>query len=52
MIGVLMKRWPFTMAEVREQAYRRALEHAGYMPGSVEIAVERDREWIKKGRDK
>ena len=36
----------------REQAYRRALKHAGYMPVSVEMAVERDHEWIKKGRDK
>jgi hypothetical protein len=47
--GVLVKRRPFTIAEAREQGYRRALEHAGYTPGSVEIAVKRDRDWIDRG---
>ena len=50
MIGVLVKRWPFTMAEAREQAYRRALKHAGYLPHSIDLAVEKDRQWIKRGK--
>jgi hypothetical protein len=36
-------------ARAREAAYRRALEHAGYAPGSVQMAIERDRDWIRKG---
>lgn len=36
-------------ARAREAAYRRALEHAGYTLGSVQMAVERDRDWIEKG---
>ena len=47
--GVLVERRPFTIAEAREQGYRRALEHAGYTPGSVEIAVKRNRDWIDRG---
>ena len=30
----------------RELAYRRALEHAGYLPQSIEIAVAKDRQWL------
>ena len=33
----------------REKAYRRALKQAGYLPQSVDIMVERDRDWIDRG---
>ena len=33
----------------REEAYRRALKQAGYLPQSVDIMVERDRDWIQSG---
>lgn len=33
----------------RHRAFRRALRHAGYLPGSVELAVARDREWLDTG---
>lgn len=36
----------------RERAYRRALIRAGFMPGSVELAVNRDREWIDTGQER
>lgn len=38
------------LPRVREEAFRRALVHAGYLPASVEIAVGKEREWIEKGR--
>ena len=31
---------------IREHAYRRALRAAGYMPKSIEIMLERDKEYI------
>lgn len=39
-------------ARMRREGYRRALEHrARYVPGSVELALEADREWIEgRGR--
>ena len=52
MSGVLVKRWPFTEAEVREQAYRHALKYAGYLPRSIDVAVEKNREFIKTGKSK
>ena len=52
MIGVLVKRWPFTHAEAREQAYRRALRLAGFLPHSIDVMVDRDRNWIERGQDK
>ena len=33
----------------RERAYRRALEATGHTPGSVEIMVAKDRDWIDSG---
>lgn len=33
----------------REAAYRRALEATGHTPGSVEIMLAKDREWIESG---
>lgn len=33
---------------IRERAFRRGLEHAGYLPRSVELAVEDERDWIEK----
>lgn len=39
----------FIAAVGREEGYRRALKRAGYTPGSVDLAVERDREWIERG---
>ena len=38
------------VARAREAGYRRALEAAGYLPQSVDIMVERDRDWIGRGR--
>lgn len=35
----------------RERGYRRALEQAGYTPGSIDHAVAIDREWIDTGND-
>lgn len=35
----------------RERAYRRALQQAGYTPGSIERAVAWDKEWIETGDD-
>ena len=34
----------------RYRAFRRALRHAGYTPGSVQLAVARDREWLESGK--
>lgn len=31
---------------IREHAYRRALKAAGYLPQSIEIMLERDKEYI------
>lgn len=31
---------------IREHAYRRALKAAGYMPKSIEIMLDRDREYL------
>jgi hypothetical protein len=36
-------------ARGREAGYRRALKHAGYLPQSIDLAVDKDREWIEKG---
>ena len=36
----------------RELAYRRALIRAGYMRESVDIMVERDRDWIDNGGER
>ena len=33
----------------RIAAYRHALKHAGYCERSIELAVERNREWIDSG---
>lgn len=40
------------LAESREQAYRHALKHAGYLPKSIDLAVEANRKWIDSGKDK
>jgi hypothetical protein len=34
---------------VREEAFRRALEHAGYLPHSIDVAVERNRAYLRWG---
>ena len=36
----------------REMAYRHALKHAGYLPRSIDVAVEKNREFIKTGKSK
>jgi len=33
----------------RIAAYRHALKYAGYQPKSVDLAVNRNREWIQSG---
>jgi hypothetical protein len=33
----------------RIAAYRHALKYAGYLPASVDLAVNRNREWIQSG---
>jgi hypothetical protein len=33
----------------RMMAYRHALKHAGYTPQSIDLALERNREWIQSG---
>ena len=33
----------------RIAAYRHALKYAGYLPKSVDLAVERNRDWIQSG---
>lgn len=38
-------------ARAREASYRRALNHAGYLPQSIELAVEKDRYWLDTGTD-
>jgi len=39
-------------ARMRRKGYRRALEHrARYMPQSVELSLEADRDWIE-GRER
>jgi hypothetical protein len=35
------------LAAARYDAYRRALRHAGYTPGSVELAVAQDAAWLE-----
>lgn len=35
----------------RERGYRRGLKHAGMMPQSIELAVDKDQQWITTGRD-
>ena len=35
----------------REDAYRRALAHAGYLPQSIDLAVRKDRDWIDTGHE-
>lgn len=37
------------LRRAREDGYRRALKHAGYLPRSIDLAVEKDREWIERG---
>lgn len=49
---VRLPRLPLTLAKAREDGYRRALEHAGYLERSIDLAVKRDRFWIKHGRTK
>lgn len=49
---VLVSRKTFTEAEIREQAFRRALRYAGYLPQSIEQAVKRNRRYIETGADK
>lgn len=34
----------------RERAYRRALKAIGCTPQTIDILVERDRDWIESGR--
>lgn len=34
---------------VREEAMRRAFEHAGYLPESVEVALEKNRAYLRWG---
>ena len=36
----------------REEGLRRGLEHAGYCQRSVELAIEKNREWINNGEGK
>lgn len=38
------------MARSREQGLRRGLKHAGYLPRSVDLAVEKHRDWIERGK--
>ena len=33
----------------REMAYRHALKYAGYCEKSIDLAVERNRDWIRSG---
>ena len=35
----------------RGNAFRHALKHAGYMPQSIELAVERNRKYLETGED-
>lgn len=35
----------------RERGYRRALAQAGFTPGSIELAVLTDDEWLTTGDD-
>lgn len=37
-------------ARERERAFRRALKHAGYLPRSIDLAVEKHRDWIEGKR--
>ena len=34
----------------REAAYRRALKSVGFMPQTIDVLVERDRDWIESGK--
>ena len=48
----LMRSVRAQLATERRRAYRRALERrARYLPQSVELALEADREWIVSGED-
>lgn len=38
------------LTKAREAGFRRALKHAGYLPQSIDLAVEQHRDWIEKGR--
>ena len=40
-------RWELKRA--RYEAFRQALRHAGYLPHSIEIAVQKNRKWIETG---
>jgi hypothetical protein len=35
----------------RADAYRHALKYAGYMPQSIELAVQRNRKYLETGED-
>lgn len=39
------------LRRARYEAARRILRAAGHEPGSVEIVVERDRQWLESGSD-
>lgn len=38
---------PLNSSWHRELGFRRALKHAGYQPRSIDLAVEKHRDWIR-----
>jgi len=38
------------LARNRERGLRKGLKHAGYLPQSIENAVEANRDWIERGK--
>lgn len=48
-VELLIRDLRVELMRARCDAYRRALRAAGYTTGSVEVMVERDREWLQSG---
>lgn len=41
---------PVNSSRHRELGFRRALKHAGYLPRSIDLAVDKHRDWIEGKR--